>query len=535
MWTLTKVPCPGYRNCTELGKLVLSSGLLNTSWSKISEIHESNLQSKDPPLEFQVYKEAKFVFVVFAAPPVCIDAFSNCGSTLVPNPESQDANLFSFLCSKKTPSFSLHTTALQLFASVAKNKSLTDLKTELLESTKPVIITGAALGGSIASLFTLWLLEKVEPELKRPLCITFGSPFIGDANLQQILENSVRNSCFLHVADATQTPIAKGFEPFGTYLICNESGCVCIEDPKAVMGLLLGGNTSLEGWRDYGEVLKSFDRFSMAEARVMVGDVIINGIKKRAEKKKNQRFDQLKRLDEVKISMAYMEWYKKDSKKAKIVYYDRFKNQPAAFVYEIRRRVMNNYWDTMVQEVEKMPQGEESYLKKRCLLSGNNYRRLMEPLDIAKYYHEGNKEYITTGRSHHYVMLEKWFKQSKLNEPLRGTGTDLSELLTFDSCFWSEVEEALIVIKCLNTQEGEREGLVSKLVGFEDYVWEIIRKREVSPEIFLEKSSFMTWWKEYKEIKGTRDGFGSSPSHFIEFMNTGKYKTYGKPDSNSSG
>ena len=132
---------------------------------------------------------------------------------------------------------------------------------QLLEFKKPVIITGAALGGSIASLFTLWLLEKVEPKLKRPLCITFGSPFIGDAKLQQILENSVRNSCFLHVADATQTPTTEGFKPFGTYLICNGSGCDCIDDPKAVMGLLLGGGTDLQGWRDYGEVLKSLDRY----------------------------------------------------------------------------------------------------------------------------------------------------------------------------------------------------------------------------------------------------------------------------------
>lgn len=58
-------------------------------------------------------------------------------------------------------------------------------------------------------------------------------------------------------------------------------------------------------------------------------------------------------------------------------------------------------------------------------------------------------------------------------------------------------------------------------------MWEIIRNREVSPEIFLDKSSFMTWWKLYKAIKGIRDGFSSSPE-FTEFMNTGKYKTYGQ-------
>uniref|UniRef100_M4CWY2 Senescence-associated carboxylesterase 101 n=1 Tax=Brassica campestris TaxID=3711 RepID=M4CWY2_BRACM len=517
------------QNCTETGKLVLSSGLLNTSWSKISEMHESSHQPKDSALEFNVYRETTFVFVVFSAPPVCGDASLNSGSTLVSDVTSQDANLFSFLCSEKTPSFSLHTHALQLFASaVTENNRLTDLKTKLLESTKPVIITGTALGGSLASLFTLWLLESIKPNLKRPLCITFGSPFIGDANLQQILENSLRNSCFLHVADATQTPIiTKGFEPFGTYLICNESACVCIDDPKAVTELLLGGNTDPAGGRDYGEVLKSLDRSSTADARLMIGDVIINGMKKRAEEKK-QRFDQLKKLDNIKISMAHIEWYKKLSKKGhKTVYYDHFKTQ-IVFPYETLRTEMNDYWESMVQEVEKMPQSEKSNLKTRCLYSGNNYRRLMEPLYIAKYYLEGKKEYRTRGRPHHYVMLEKWFKQAQLKEPLRGNGTDLSELLTFDSCFWSEVEEALIAINELKTQPAE--GLVGKLMKFEEYVWETIRKREVSPEIFLERSSFMTWWKEYKEIKGTRDGFSSSPE-FTEFMNSGKYKSYGKPES----
>ncbi|KAJ0243534.1 Fungal lipase-like domain-containing protein [Hirschfeldia incana] len=520
-------------NCTEVGKLVLSSGLLERSWSKISEINESVQESNDLAIEIKVYREATFIFVVFYAPPVCGDASLNSGSTLVSDVTSQDADMFSFLCSEKTPSFYLHTHALQLFASaVTENNRLIDLKSKLLESKKPVIITGAALGGSLASLFTLWLLEKVEPKLKRPLCITFGSPFIGDAKLQQILENSVRNSCFLHVADATQTLTTKGFEPFGTYLICNDSACVCIDDPKAVIELLIGGNADLEGGRDYGNFLKSLDRSSMVDARLMIGDVIINGMKKRAEKKKNQRFDQLKKLNKIKISMAYMEWYKKESKKAKIVYYDQFKNKPA-FVYETCRKEMNDYWETMVQEVEKVPQGEASYLKKRCLLSGNNYRRLMEPLDIAKYYLEGEKEYRTRGRARHYVMLEKWFKESELNEQLRGEGTDLSELLTFDSCFWSEVEEALIAINELKTQP--EEGSVGKLMKFEEYVWDKISKREVSPEIFLEKSSFMTWWKEYKEIKGTRDWFGSSPSEFTEFMNTGEYKSYGKPELNSSG
>lgn len=112
---------------------MLSSGLLNTSWSKISKTHESSNQIKNSALEFKVYDEATFVFVVFAEPPICTDASLNSGSTPVTDLKSQDANLFGFLCSEKTPSFSLHTPALQLFASaVTENNRLIELKSEVI-------------------------------------------------------------------------------------------------------------------------------------------------------------------------------------------------------------------------------------------------------------------------------------------------------------------------------------------------------------------------------------------------------------------
>lgn len=392
-----------------------------------------------------------------------------------------------------------------------------------------MIITGAALGGSVASLFTLWLLEKVEPRLKRPLCITFGSPLLGDASLQQILENSLRNSCFLHVAYASQTPINTDFKPFGTFLICFDSECICIEDPEAVMELL--GGASAVDQIDYGRVLDRLDRTVMEDSRLMIDDVITR-MEERAEKKK-LRYDQLKKLNDIKISMIYIEWYKKKSKMSRVGYYDRFKTHLASSAspfdvdIEKRKTEVNDYWISLVEEVEKKPQSEKSVLKTRSLFSGNNYRRMVEPLDIAEYYYNGGRKYRTSGRSRHYDMLEKWFREGNPKEPLRGKETDLSELLTFDSCFWSEVEEALISINELKkTQEGEREVLLRKLVRFEEYVWERISKREVSPEIFLEKSSFMKWWKEYKDVVKV---FGSSsPSELTKFMNDRKYESYGQ-------
>ncbi|XP_013606307.1 PREDICTED: senescence-associated carboxylesterase 101-like [Brassica oleracea var. oleracea] len=511
----------------ELGKLVLSSGLLHISWNKISELRASRAhQVQTPGLGIKIFQETKYTVVVFVAPPINLSCPLNSASTILSG--TKDQNPFHFLCSEKISS-SLHTPAFQLFVS-AYNNNLLHLKSKLLhllESKEHVIITGAALGGSVASLFTLWLLETVEPTLKRPLCITFGSPLIGDAKLQEILENSLRNSCFLHVAYASQTPINTDFKPFGTFLICFDSECISIDDPEAVMELLGGTNTDqVVGLIDYGKVLDRLDQTVMEDSRLMIDDVI-SRMDERAEKKK-LRYDQLKKLNDIKISMIYIEWYKKKSKKEKTGYYDRFKTHLASSVspfdidIEKRKREVNDYWRSLVEEVEKKPQSEKSLLKTRSLFSGNNYRRMVEPLDIAEYYHNGGREYRASGRSRHYVMLEKWFKEEKI-EPVRCVKRDLSDFLTFDSCFWSEVEEALIVSKCLQTQEGEREVLLRKLVRFEEYVWEMIRKREVSPEIFLEKSSFMKWWKEYKEII---KGFHSS--HFTKFMNDRMYESYGQ-------
>ncbi|XP_024005675.1 uncharacterized protein LOC18029147 isoform X2 [Eutrema salsugineum] len=490
------------------------------SWSKISEIHKSSSQNKDSARGFKIYQEAKFTFVVFSAPPISSNGSYTYAFTPVPGPE-RAPNPFHFLCSETTPSFTLYTPAFELF-----NKYLPDLKSEFLKSEKPVIITGAGLGGSVASLFTLWILQTVDLRLPRPLCITFGSPFVGDARLQQTLENSVSNSCFLHVADAERTPITEGFKPFGTYLICNEIGCVCIEDPEAVMKLLKGVNSDLV--EDYGVILHRLNQsvLSMVDSGLMSDD-LIERMKERADKK--VRFDPFKKLNDMNISMAKMVWYIKESRNIKIGYYDRYRLQiPTVgnIKVEAFKKELNGFWTSVVEDAKKKPQSDISILKRR-FLSGNIYRRMIEPLDIAEYYRNGEKEYRTKGRSRHYVMLEKWFRNAWI-EPFRCENRDLSDLLTFDSCFWAEVEEALVVINEMKTHEGMTDEVsIGKLVRFEEYVWEMIGKREVSPEIFLEKSSFMRWWKEYREIKG-RDGF-NSPSPFIDFMNTGMYQSYGLP------
>ncbi|KFK23722.1 hypothetical protein AALP_AAs72314U000300 [Arabis alpina] len=137
----------------ELGKLVLNSGLLESSWSKILVVNAATNPNQDSALAFQTFNEAKFTIVVFAAPPIN----RNVSASSTRLSKSQDQNPFPFLCSEKISEFSVHTRALELLTSAYND--LSNLKTELLKSENPVILTGAALGGAVASLFTLWLLE----------------------------------------------------------------------------------------------------------------------------------------------------------------------------------------------------------------------------------------------------------------------------------------------------------------------------------------------------------------------------------------
>ncbi|MCI15274.1 senescence-associated carboxylesterase 101-like, partial [Trifolium medium] len=49
----------------------------------------------------------------------------------------------------------------------------------------------------------------------------------------------------------------------------------------------------------------------------------------------------------------------------------------------------------------------------------------------------------------------------------------------------------------------EKEETLKKLFEFEEHVYELLVDYAVSPDIFLPQSSYIRWWNEYKEIKGS--------------------------------
>ncbi|KAK3413275.1 hypothetical protein EUGRSUZ_I01841 [Eucalyptus grandis] len=129
---------------------------------------------------------------------------------------------------------------------------LIQLLMQVATSSKSVahVINGDCLGGSIASLFTLWLLRTLGTETtKRPLCITFTSPLIGDSGFQQaVSQNPTWSACFLHVVHKDDcfpkifhpsTMEQSLYKPFGTCLVCFELGSACFKAPKSIIELLV--------------------------------------------------------------------------------------------------------------------------------------------------------------------------------------------------------------------------------------------------------------------------------------------------------
>ncbi|XP_076954243.1 senescence-associated carboxylesterase 101-like [Bidens hawaiensis] len=474
----------------------------------------------------------------------------------------ENLELLDIISTKLNSSFSVNNAAVELFQQLSDD--LRELEKKLCHINSSLIITGSGLGGYLAILSTLCLHHAIDVEesngnnkTKRPICITFGCPLVGDAVLQRAIAERPRwKSSILNVV-VKRDPVASFlssntlYNPLGTFLFCAESGGhTAFEDQDSIMSVLDVIKSSNEGNSqiyDYTNVLSLIRRkvlyrgvselgeFNLNSLRagitlqlkeVNVLNNITNGQIGEMEKKhtdmirrKNfvSAYDPSKKLNEMKISLTYMEWYMK-TRKSTGGYYDSYKNPRTKDEIESTQKIvlhqgrLNQYWKKTVEEKDKMPQKEGAKLRKRWLLGGNNYRKIVEPLDIAEYYKKGGIDYINN-RSNHYKLLETWFDEDK--KVLESSEVRRSEAasLTEDSCFWARVEEALRDLANGGTIDAEE--------NFEAYLMGEIENYSVSPDIFLPGSSLMTWWDKYKAHKGS-----AYASEFAQYMNNKSYSSY---------
>ncbi|KAK9735536.1 hypothetical protein RND81_04G211200 [Saponaria officinalis] len=97
----------------------------------------------------------------------------------------------------------VHAGLLGLFLGVYGTPSFQTQMKILLEKSKSIIITGHSIGGALASLTALWLLSyhqsNATPSPPRILCITFGSPLLGNKPLSKSLLRHRWAGNFCHV------------------------------------------------------------------------------------------------------------------------------------------------------------------------------------------------------------------------------------------------------------------------------------------------------------------------------------------------
>ncbi|KAM2682916.1 hypothetical protein EV1_044595 [Malus domestica] len=457
----------------ELANVLVTSPPLQQSWDAVLDQMQKLPPAADPnqkmALDINETKHSNTAIISFLTSPVTLHDQQTMVSSLTL--KNADFSLFEFLCGKNIPSFSVNELAINFFKLNLKNLDIWRKKlVEMLESSKSsrIVITGHSFGGAVATLFTLWLLQSLDLlKAKRLLCITFGSPLIGDEQLRQcVLEFSTWSSCFLNVASIND-PVPKvfltsqgsGYKPFGTFLLCSSSGGSCIEDADAILQLLVETSSQCvqnpvpnSGTQlfDYGKILNdlktkalSRDVFELVEedrvplnAGIKTQLAAILGVLSSQQQQPHIKFESLikkmvkherklavqktkdyssfLKLNENKKYMANMEWYKKESKDMGIGYYDRYRNTryPSDVNADEFKKKLSIYWHDTVTEAESKPQKEGATMRIRFLYGGTNYRRMIEPLHIAEYYKEGGKNYKEK-RPRHFVLLEQWFDEEE--------------------------------------------------------------------------------------------------------------------------
>jgi len=184
----------------------------------------------------------------------------------------------------------------------------TDFKTKLQMYTdskqrklKPIIFVGHSLGGVVATLATLWVLQK-RLRQSSPFCITFGCPLVGDGNLVEAIGRENWGGNFCHVVskndivprmllapfESTAEPLnallpywwgritnartdqpdafiqnayktllqsvresdTSPYKPFGTYMFCSSHGAASIADSETVLEMLRLTMQSRETYSD---------------------------------------------------------------------------------------------------------------------------------------------------------------------------------------------------------------------------------------------------------------------------------------------
>ncbi|KAI5582569.1 hypothetical protein BDE02_07G094100 [Populus trichocarpa] len=193
---------------------------------------------------------------------------------------------------------------LRIFENIYSDPSFQNQMSTLMQTSQSIIFTGHSIGGTAASLAALWLLSYLQsnsPNLS-VLCITFGSPLLGNETLSRAILRERWGGKFCHVVskydlmprilfapldpiaplikpllqfwhlymtsphlgllavqrndeyeaeifqfvlvhlgrlvEAGEEAVTGVFRPFGNYFFCSEDGAICVDNVESVIKMM---------------------------------------------------------------------------------------------------------------------------------------------------------------------------------------------------------------------------------------------------------------------------------------------------------
>ncbi|TMW96382.1 hypothetical protein EJD97_007465 [Solanum chilense] len=276
-----------FESSETLAALVASTPLLEESW-KVCGVADASVGCN-----FAVNRVGETAYVGFSGVKLGAGVDQSCRN-LVPLPDE----LFSSLCVDGPDPAMVHAGLLHLFQSVYIDNLFRDQMVEIMNTSKSIVITGHSIGGAIASLLTLWLLCRLQT-IYSVICITFGSPMLGNESFSRAILQKRWAGHFCHVLsqhdivprlffapscsfqfisyeNKTQLfhvvldslgVVSRGeckssFCPSGSYLFCTNKGAVCVDNGMVVIKLLYftllnsSQSSSLEDHLDYADFIR---------------------------------------------------------------------------------------------------------------------------------------------------------------------------------------------------------------------------------------------------------------------------------------
>ncbi|KAK9925865.1 hypothetical protein M0R45_023127 [Rubus argutus] len=291
------------------------------------------------------------------------------------------------------------------------------------------------------------------------------------------------------------------YKPFGTYVFCTGNGkLVHLDNPEAVLQLLFyscqlsneaekeaTARSCISAHLGYGTEL-SGDDCSLDMQDVVYVDQL-------AQLPLASDGDALNDLGlstrEIKEGMKGLEEYRRFNEQKGGGYYDAFKKQDDKrdFDANVKRLVLAGIWDEIIEMLKRYDLPDEFEGQEYWIDLGTEFRRLVEPLDIANYYRHAKNEdtgaYMVKGRPRRYRYTQRWLEKKDGVE----SGTH------GESWFWAEVEELLKqASNGGNVEKAKADKLQKELIQWID-------NKLVGKDVLLGESTFVKLWDKLVHLK----------------------------------